>query len=219
MTIRARAAGLLLAAATTAALVGMAATPAMAATTLHVKVTGGGAIRAVANKTVLSDHGINVTCTSTKTKKASTASGTIPNGTRKGTAPVKVGVTPKLAFNNCVGPLGKVTTHIHSLPYLIKVDSKTTRTGKTDGIITGVNVSVSMTGCSFKVTGSTPGYYDNRKHQLVVTTTNKLPTKPLVKARLRVSGVSGCAGLVKNGDHPTYVSTYAVSRKVVIKSS
>lgn len=216
MTTRSRAASLLFAAATTAAVVGMSATPAMAATTLTIKVTGGGAYRATATKTVLSDHGINVNCTSTSTKKASTASGSIPNGTRRGTVPVKVGTAVKLSFNNCAGPLGRVTTHIHSLPYLVKVDSKTTSTGKTDGLITGVNVSVSMTGCSFKVTGSAPGFYNNRKHLLIVTP--KLPTKARVRARLTVSGVSGCAGLVHNGDHPTYVGTYKVSRKITIKS-
>ena len=74
-----------------------------------------------------------------------------------------------------------------------------------------------MTGCSFKVTGSAPGFYTNSTHKLSLTP--KLPNTPLNKGRLTVSGVNGCAGLVNNGDHPSYTSTYTVSRAVVIKAS
>jgi len=45
-----------------------------------------------------------------------------------------------------------------------------------------------------------------------------LPNKPLNKAQLTVSGVSGCASLVSNGDHPTCKSTYTLSRAFVIKA-
>ena len=74
-----------------------------------------------------------------------------------------------------------------------------------------------MTGCSFNVTGSAPGYYTNGSHTL--TLTPKLPNKALNKAQLTISGVSGCAGLVSNGDHPTYTSTYTLSRAFVVEAS
>ncbi len=219
MTIRKRAGSVLFSAAAAAAVVGLSAGSALAATTLTVKVSGGGSYNASATKTVLSDNGVSVTCTSTHSKKASTASGKIASGTHKHAAPVSVGTAAKLAFNNCSGPLGKVTTKTEKTPYTVSVDSKTNSKGQTDGIISGIKVAVSMTGCSFTVAGTTAGYYTNSKHTLTMTTKSKLPVKPLKSAQLTVSGVNGCAGLVKNGDHPTYVSTYSLSRKITIKSS
>ncbi len=211
MTMRKRAASVLFTAAAAAALMGMSVVPALASTHLTVKVSGGGSYTAKAGKTVLADKGVSVTCTSSK------ASGKIANGTHRGTAPVKVGTAAKLSFSGCSGPLGAVATVIHSTPYAVKANSKTNRKGQTDAIITGVNVSVSMTGCSFTVTGSAVGFYSNKNHTLNMTP--KLPVKPVKKAQLTVSNVVGCATLVSNGDHPTYVATYKISRRTVIKSS
>jgi hypothetical protein len=218
MTITKRAGSVLFAGAAAAAMVALTASSALAATTLTVKVTGGGSYKAAATKTVLTDKSVSVTCTSTKTKAASTASGKIANGTDKGAAPVKVGTAATLAFNNCANPLtGKVTTKINKLPYAVTVDSKTNSKGQTDGIISGVNVSVSTLGCSFNVTGSSPGFYTNSSHTLSMTP--KLPIKPLKSAQMTVSGVKGCSGLVSNGDHPTFTSTYKLNIKTVIKAS
>ena len=217
MTLVRRATNLLFIAAAAGAVVGMSAAPALAATTLTVKVSNGGTYTATASKTVLSDNGVNVSCTSTSTTAASKGSGTVATATHTGTSPVKVGTVSKLAFNHCSGPLGAVHVTVNALPYSIKVDSATTSTGKTDGIITGASVHVTMTGCSFNVTGSAPGFYTNGTHKLSVT--KSLPTTPLNSAQLTVSSVSGCAGLVNNGDHPSYTSTYTVSRHFTIKST
>jgi hypothetical protein len=200
-----------------AVVIGLGVAQAMASTTLTVKVTRGGSYTASTSKTVLTDGHVSVTCTSTRKAAASTASGSIPNGTHHGTAPVKVGTAVKLAFNNCEGPLGAVKTKIESTPYLVSVDSKTNSKGQTDGLISGVKVAVSMFGCSFTVTGSAPGYYTNGKHTL--TMAPKLPVKTTTKAELTVSKKNGCAGLVKNGDHPSYSGTYTLSRKGTVKSS
>ena len=188
--------------------IGFGASSALAAT-LTVKVTSGGTYTAKATSTVLTDNGVSITCT------GSTASGSIPTKTyTSATVPVKVGTVAKLGFTGCTGPLGGVTVTVNRLPYSVKVDSKTNGAGQTDGMITGVNTSVSMTGCSFNVTGSAPGFYTNSSHKLSLTPT--LPIKPLTTAQLTISGVSGCAGLVANGDHPTYKSTYTVSRATKI---
>lgn len=191
--------------------IGFGASSALAAT-LTVKVTSGGTYTAKATSTVLTDNGVSITCT------GSTASGSIPTKTyTSATVPVKVGTVAKLGFTGCTGPLGGVTVTVNRLPYSVKVDSKTNGSGQTDGMITGVNTSVSMTGCSFNVTGSAPGFYTNSSHKLSLTPT--LPIKPLTTAQLTISGVSGCAGLVANGDHPTYKSTYTVSRAIKIAAS
>lgn len=223
MTIRKRTGSrLLAAAATTAAVVGLCAAPALASTPLSttrltVKISNGGKFTAKATKTVLSNRGVNVFCTARGKTPASSASGNIPSGTHRGASPVKVGTASNLKFNNCQGPLGAVHTKVMAEPYKVFVDSKTNRKGQTDGYISGVKVHVTMTACSFNVTGSAPGFYTNSKHTL--TMTPKLPVKATTRARLTVTNVSGCAGLVKNGDHPTFTSTFTLSRKGTIRSS
>lgn len=221
MTIRKRTGSLLLATvATTAAVVGLCAASALASplsgTRLTVKVSGGGKFTAKANKTVLSNRGVNVDCVTRGKTHASSASGDIPSGTHKGISPVKVGTASNLKFNNCSGPLGKVTTRIMAEPYKVFVDSKTNSKGKTDGFISGVKVHVSMTGCSFNVTGSAPGFYTNGKHTL--TMTSNLPVKATTKAQLTIHNVSGCLGIVHNNDHPRFSSVFTLSRKGTIHS-
>jgi hypothetical protein len=218
MTITKRAGSVLFAGAAAAAMVALTAGTALAATTLTVKVSGGGSYKGAATKTVLTDGKVSVTCVTKGTSKASTTTGTITNGTHKATAPVKVGTVKTLAFNNCTGPLGKVTTKINKLPYTISVDSRTDSKGRTDGIISGVNVHVTNATCQFNVTGSTSGFYTNSSHTLTVTP--KPPITPLVKAQLTISGVNkGCLGVVVNGQHPTFTSTYSLNLKTTIKSS
>jgi hypothetical protein len=222
MTIRKRAGSLLLAtAATTAAVVGLCAAPSLAstprATTLTVKVSGGGKFTAKASKTVLTDKGVKVTCTTKGKTPASSASGNIPSGTHKGTSPVKVGTTTNLTFNNCVGPAGAVKTKVLAEPYKVSIDSKTNGKGQTDGIISGIKVKVTTGPCTFMVTGSAPGFYTNGKHTL--TMGPKLPVKPTTKAQLTISKVNLCLGAVHNGDHPTFNSIFTLSRKGTIKST
>jgi hypothetical protein len=223
MTLMKRASNVLFTVAAAGAVVGLAAAPALASTTLTVKVTNGGTYTATASKTVFSNTTtagtVSVTCTSTSTTPASKGTGSVPTATTTGTSPVKIGTVGTLAFNNCTGPLGAVTTKVNSLPYSLKVDSTTNSTGQTDGMITGINVHVSMNGCSFNVTGSSPGFYSNGTHQLTMTTTSGLPIKPLNSAALTVNSVSGCFGLVNNGNHPTFKGVYTVSRAIVIKST
>jgi hypothetical protein len=211
MRIRRRAGGAALVVAASALAVGLGATTALAGT-LTVKVTNGGSYTASSKSTVLTDNGVSVTCTSSK------ASGSIPTKTyNSAKTPVTVGTAAKLSFSGCTGPLGSVTVKVNKLPYKVRVDSKTNGKGQTDGMVSGVNTTVSMTGCSFTVTGSAPGYYTNKSHTL--TMTSKLPNKALNKAQLTISNVNGCSGLVNNGDHPTYTAAYKVSRAIVINAS
>jgi hypothetical protein len=213
MGIRTRAGSTLFVVTAAAAAIGFGATAALATSaTLTVKVTGGGSYTGTSSNTVLTDNGVSVTCTK------STASGTIPTKTyTNATTPVTVGTAAKLSFGGCTGPLGAVTVKVNKLPYKVQANTKTNSKGQTSGMVAGANTSVSMTGCSFKVTGSAPGYYANSGHTLTLTPTP--PSKLSNKAQLTVSGVSGCAGLVKNGDHPAYKATYKVSRAIVIKAS
>jgi hypothetical protein len=214
MTMRKRVGSILFTVAAAGAIAGLSIGPALASTTLKVKVSGGGSYTATAGKTVLQQgsgsHAIKVTCTSSKGK------GSLKNGTYHGKAPVKLGTVSSLSFKNCSGPLGPLTTTVTAKPVL-NADS-TTKKGKTDAVISNVQVTVSQTGCSFKVTGTAPGYYNNSKHELIMTPS--LPIKVSKKPQLTIGDVSGCAGLISNGDHPTYSTTYKVSlKKLKITSS
>jgi hypothetical protein len=213
MKMRKRVGSILFTVAAAAAIAGLSAGTALAATSLSVKVSGGGSYTAKAGKTVLTDgtgaSAVSVTCTSSK------GSGKLKSGTYKGKAPVAIGAVSKLGFSNCSSLLGTVTNTVHGKPEL-NADSKTNSKGDTAAVITKVDVSVSLTGCTFTVTGSAPGYYNNSKHTLYMTP--KSPVKGATKATLTVSGVSGCSGVVKNGDHPTYTASYKVSKKIKISS-
>jgi len=223
MTMGKRAGGTLIGTlAMTAAVVALSAAPALASTPLTVKISGAGKFTAKSAKTVLTDGtgktAVSVTCVTKGKTPGASANGNIPNGTKKGNSPVKVGTTNKLAFNNCTGPLGKVTTKIMSEPYFVAVDSKTNRKGQTDGLIGGIKIAVNGGGgCTFNVTGSAPGYYTNGKATL--TMTPKLPIKTTTKAQLTISKVGSCFGVVKNGQHPTFNGVFTLSHKGVIKST
>jgi hypothetical protein len=225
MSIRKRAGSVLFTAAAAAAVVGMSLGTALASTSLTVKVTHGGSYTAAAKTTVLTDPTkegpISVTCSTKGKTPSSTASGTLKNGARHGKNEVKLGTVSKLKFNDCSGELGATSTTVHGTPVL-NADSKTNSKGDTDAIITGVDVSVSIpaAGCAFTVTGAAPGYYSNKTHSLYMTP-SKLPVKALEKAQLTISGVAkgACAGVVQNGQHPTYLATYKISRSITIKSS
>jgi hypothetical protein len=204
MTIRKRVGSVVFTAAAAAAVVGMSIGPALASTHLTVRVSGGGSYTATAKtKTYLTDGHVKVTC------NASEGSGKISNGTHRGTAPVSVGTVAKLKFSHCLGPLGGVTTKVHGTPVL-SADSRTNSHGDTDAVITNVNVSVATGSCTFKVSGSAPGFYSNKTHELTMTPKGK---------GLTISDVNNeCFGVVKNHDHPTYQATYKVSGHIKIES-
>ena len=182
---------------------GSKAAPLNASPTLTVKVTHGGIYRTTSDSPVsLTDNGFGVMCSNWGEIAAATAAGSIPNGTRKGHAPLTIGTTRALRLRNCGGPVGRVNITVSPITLPIQVDSKTDSHGQTDVILGGINASVAMTGCSFTLTGSVPGYYTNGNGTL--TLTPNLPVNPLSNAQLTVHQVRGCQGAVRNGDHPVF---------------
>jgi|HubBroStandDraft_1064217.scaffolds.fasta_scaffold100573_1 hypothetical protein len=180
-----------------------------ATATAHVvTVAGGGTLAASAAETVLTDGKVSVTCVTKGSTPASKASATIGNGTSSAKAPHPIGIVDDLAFNNCTGPLGKVTATPVDEPYPVNANSATS-SNATATTISDIDVNVAMTGCTFTATGSAPGDYSNHTHILAMTSTPK--PKGQAKAELTISNVSGCAGLIKDGDHPTYTSSYKIS--------
>lgn len=180
-----------------------------ATATAHVvTVTGGGTLSASAATTTLADGKVSITCSASGSTPGSTASATVRTGTTRAKAPHPIGIAYDLAFSNCASPLGPVTITPVDEPYPVNANSATS-SGATATTISDIDVNVAMTGCSFTVTGSAPGDYSNSTRTLALTPTPK--PAGLTKAQLSVSNVGGCVGLVKNGDHPTYTSSYKVS--------
>jgi hypothetical protein len=177
-----------------------AASTAVAAPALTVTVTGGGTSTGSSAKATLADHGVSLTCRWATDQ-------VIPDAVTTGPSPVTIGSLTKLSISACLGP-GVQRATASKLPYAVKVDSATV-SNQTDVIIAGIRIAVLVTGCMFTATGSAPGYYRDTTHTLVMTP--KLPIKPLNTARLTVSNVDGCAGLVLNGDHPAFNATTTLS--------
>jgi hypothetical protein len=189
------------AAATTLGIAG----PASAATTVTVTNPASPGYTAVSGTAKLTDGSVNMTCTS------SNAAGNLPSA--HVTLPANVGTVTSLSFNSCSGPLGTVTTTVNSLPYNVTLAGWDTTNARATGYLGSVNVKVSMPLCNFVVTGNAPGYYVNSSHTLQVTPAQALPSGV---TPLTVSAVSGCAGLVANGDHPTFTAAYAVSPAITV---
>jgi hypothetical protein len=199
----------LLTTAAAAIAIGVTASPALADTTVTItNPNADGSYSASSSNTVLSDNGVNVTCS------GSNASGTI-NSASGVTIPAAAGTADALSFSGCSGPLGTVNTSVTALPYTITLADWDSTNNRATGYIGNVNVRVSMPLCSFTVTGNAPGYYDNATNSLVMDPTIALPTGV---SGLAVSAVSGCAGLVHNGDQPTYRSSYSVTPAITVTS-
>jgi hypothetical protein len=189
--MRSKFAAVIVAGAAMAAGIAFSAAPAVASPSATFTVTPGGAYTATSTAVTFKDGSVTMNCT------GSTAKGTLKSGS--GLAGAGIGSISSLAYTGCTGPLGTVTVTPGALPYSINAVSYAS--GVTQGNIGPVSVKVVMTGCSFTVTGSAPGNFNNSTSSLNLT----------AGSGLSVSGVSGCLGLVKNGDHPTYVASYKTS--------
>jgi hypothetical protein len=188
--MRRKIAAVIVAGAAVAAGLGFSVAPAMASPSATWTSTPGGAYTAASTAVTLKDGLVSMTCT------GSSAAGVLKSGSGI-TSPV--GTITSLGYSGCTGPLGAVTVVTSGFPYQINAVSYAS--GTTQGNVSGVSAKVSMTGCSFTVTGSAPGNFVNSTHTLNLT----------AGTGLTVSGVSGCLGLVKNGDKPTYVASYKLN--------
>jgi hypothetical protein len=210
MAILKRTYGILFAGAATAAVIGLSAAPAFAATTWTV--SPGGAITAKSGKTTLTDTttGNALTC------KSSSTSATLKSGSGlKGAA---IGSITKVTFATCTGPLGLTfTVTTNGLPWKLNAKSYNSTTGVTTGTITGIDATLSGPSCSATVDGTAAGadngmvkaHYTNSTHKLKVLTTG---------GNLHVYNVSGCAGLINTGDATTFTANYTVTPAQTITS-
>jgi hypothetical protein len=177
---------------------------ALAATNITVTVTGGGTFSAKASPATLKAGKAKFKCAT------ATASLTINNQTgTMGPAPLKIGTAAKFAFQSCTGPFGPATLTVRSATYQVSANSTTDSAGQTDLILGTFDISFSSPGCAFTISGDAPGWYDNINHGLGMGP--KPPVPPLQPVHLTVSAVSGCAGLVSNGQKAKFTASYTLT--------
>jgi hypothetical protein len=147
-------------------------------------------------------------------------------GTAKGVATLGPNVRAKVAtitattWKNCSGPGGLVLKPKQNGTWTVNALGATTAAGVTKGYVGNVNARVSSSPdasqCSFTVTGAAVGNYNNSTGKLTLT-----PTSSGTRV-LKVSDVTGCFSLIKNGDTVTFGAAYTITTatgKLSIKSN
>lgn len=202
----------LLTASAAALTIGLSATASSAATATWT-VKPGGAITGAASGTVLKDNstGTKLSC------KTSKAKGTAKKGS--GLAGAKIAKITSVTFATCTGPAGLTftvkTTATASKPWFL--NAKTYSGGVTHGTLTGIKATLSGTACSATVagtsaskTGSVKGTYTNSTHVLKVSPTG---------GTLHIWNVSGCLGLIANGNASGFTGKYKITPAQTITGS
>jgi hypothetical protein len=197
----------LLTAAAAALTIGLGATAAVAAGTWSV--SPGGTVAAHASTTVLKDTktGTTVTCTS------SSLDGTLKSGS--GLSGSQIGSITGGAVSNCGGPEGLVIiVKLLDLPWHFNLKSYSA--GVSHGTISHIEISVSTTDCSFVVDGTAGGASDGIVDFTYTNSTHKLQTSG---GDLHIYDVSGCFGLVGDGDPAEITADYTLSPAQTITGS
>jgi len=189
--------------------VALAPAPSFAATPAATtwSITPGGNVTGSAKNPTLKDTktGTVLTCAT------STTAAKLKAGAHQ-TNPI--GTISSIAFQTCTGPLGlSFTVSIKALPYKLNGTAPTSG-GVTKGKITGIMASISGSGCSANVAGTTA----TSKGQVTGTYTNSSGILKVSGGNLHIFGVNGCFGLIANGDASTFSASYTITPKQTITS-
>ncbi len=179
---------------------------AAAATTWTIKP--GGAISAKAGKTTLTDPttGTSITCTSSR------MSGSLKSGS--GLSGSDIGSLSKGSFSDCSDPPGpRFTIKLLDLPWHINFTSYSN--GVIQGTISHIEAKVTATGCSMVIDGTAGGASDGMVRFTYNVSTGKLMILK-TGGNLHIYDVSGCFGVVVNGDAATFTATYTITPHQVI---
>jgi hypothetical protein len=207
-----RISALVLSGAAVALTLGLSVTSASATTAKTWTVTPGGNITGTSGTTTLKDTttGNSLTC------KSSSTSATLKSGS--GLSGTGLGSVTALSFKTCTGPLSLTfTVSVGNLPYVLSATKY--KSGVTTGTISGIHATLSGSDCSAVVDGATSGTADNGK--VTVTYTNSTGKLKVLTTggTLHIYDVSGCLGLLNNGDVSTFSGSYTVKPKQTITES
>jgi hypothetical protein len=171
-------------------------------------VKPGGPVTGHAGKTTLKDTktGTTLTCASSATKAKLKSGSGLSN---------PLGKITLVTFTSCSGPGGLVFTAKTSAspgnPWPLSGSSFSG--GVTKGKITNVKASISGSGCSAQVAGtsaSSPG-------EVTGTYSNATGKLKISGGNLHIWKVNGCFGLIHNGDPSSFSGTYTIKPKQTIK--
>jgi hypothetical protein len=164
-----------------------------------VKVSPGGPFTATSGKVTFTVAGNAYSCGSSK------ATGSF----KKRGSGTHIGRINSLAFSKCKEPTGISFTITGIFPWYINVTGINQGKGEVSGTISSMKATVAATGCSFTVAGASASVGGTAK----MTYTNSTAELSVLASggTLHVWDVSGCLGVVSNGDPASYNAVYTVN--------
>jgi hypothetical protein len=180
----------------------LGAGPAAATTTWTI--TPGGPFSSHAGATKLED----ITDGNTLNCSSSVLSGRFKPGS--GLSGTNIGaITSGGKFNGCLGPLPLAyTITLRGLPWHVSVTSD--HNGVVHGTVSHIEVTGVLPACHFTIDGTAGGAFDGIAPFTYSNSTHTLKLLP-AGTNLHYYKVSGCSGLVSNGDSAVYLASYALS--------
>jgi hypothetical protein len=189
---------------------GPTAGPPAAAAAKTWTVGPGGAIKANAGRATLTD----TTTTSTLNCISSKMSGTLKKGS--GLPGTGIGSIATAAYD-CATPLPWLHLTPRGLPWHLNLTSYNAGTGVSRGTISHVQLALSGPACTAVVNGTSSTASNGVVAVSYANATGKLKVLP-TGGNLHWYHVTGCAGLVANGDPAQLSATYTVSPAQTITS-
>jgi hypothetical protein len=185
----------------TALAIGLTAAPSFATTTTWT-ISPGGSIAGTAGTTKLSQPktGFAIVCTS------SGIAGTLKKGS--GLSGTKIGTITKPTFGGCSVKGSSVLSLGVRVPWAINF--KSLAKGVVHGTFTGVGFSFSANSCSATISGTSAAGAGGTVGFAWTLSTSELKLVP-AGSNLHFYDVSGCIGLLSDGDTATYTATFKMS--------
>jgi hypothetical protein len=190
-----------------ALVVGLAATSSSAITLVTWNVAPGGTITLAGGKATFKD---STTDFATLHCQSSSGGGSLKTG--HDLRGQDLGSIKTLTFTTCHGPAKTAYTITASLsvPWTLNATAYKSTTGVTTMPIEGVRVTFSSTGCSGTLNGTSVATGNGVVKARYTNTTGALRVLA-AGATLKLSHLTGCAGLFQVGDAFTFTTTFTVS--------
>jgi hypothetical protein len=206
--MRKRLTAVLLSAGAAALALSLGTSTAMASSATTWTVKPGGAVSASGSGQVKdATTGTIAKCTSIK------LSGTLKKGS--GLPGAGIATLTKASFTGCTIATVAITVTVHGLPW--KLNAQSFKSGVTTGTISGIDLVATAPGCSATLDGTGAGKNNGVTKATYTNSTGKIKLLG-PGGNLHSYAVSGCFGLVNNGDVQQASGTETVTPKQTITS-
>ncbi|MFI7384977.1 hypothetical protein [Streptomyces sp. NPDC049813] len=184
-----------------ASALGLSISSASAGALATYTVTPGGTYTANATSPKLKVGNTTLTCSTSQAK------GKLKSGS--GLAGAQIGTITSLTFSGCnVAGIAFTVTTTATATTPFYINATGTTANHIEGNISGINASISGTGCHATFVGTTTGYYEN--------TSNSLNT--IGGGTLAAQSGASCLGLITGGAHADFTSKYVLTTTNTITS-